>query len=87
MTSAERWTRRLLFGGDHIKFKRLLAAVALAAFCLNTTAYASSGDPNIDHGGSGLESGASGNLWYSGDEGVRVTQLALGRHVRAWALG
>lgn len=40
---------------------------------MNTTAYASSGDPNIDHGGSGLESGKTGNFWYSGDDGVRVT--------------
>ncbi len=45
----------------------------LAAFCLQTTAFASSGDPNIDHGGSGLESGHAENFWHRGDDGVRVT--------------
>lgn len=57
------------------KLIRIIAAALAAVFCFQTVAFASSGDPNIDHGGSGLESGKAGNFWYSGDEGVRETLI------------
>lgn len=56
-----------------IRFKRMLAAFMLAAFCLQTTAFASTGDPNIDNGGGGLKEGSDENNWISGHDGVRVT--------------
>ncbi|MEG0655356.1 MAG: hypothetical protein RR463_09975 [Hydrogenoanaerobacterium sp.] len=36
-------------------------------------ASASDGDPNIDGGGGGTESGTGTNKWIPGDDGVRVT--------------
>lgn len=58
------------------KLIRIIAAALAAVFYFQTVAFASSGDPNIDHGGSGLESGKAGNFWYSGDEGVRITVVS-----------
>lgn len=58
---------------DNIKFKRIIAVIITAFFCLQTTSFASTGDPNIDNGGGGLQSGQTGNFWYSGDDGVRAT--------------
>lgn len=45
----------------------------MAAFCLSSTAFASSGDPNIDNGGGGLKEGSSQNYWSPGNDGVRIT--------------
>ncbi len=45
----------------------------MAVFCLETTAFASSGDPNIDNGGGNLLNGSSSNFWIPGNDGVRVT--------------
>lgn len=55
------------------KIIRLIAAALVAVFCLQTFAFASGGDPNIDNGGGGLKDGSSENFWYGGDDGVRVT--------------
>lgn len=55
------------------KFIRIIAAVMVAIFCLQTVAFADSGDPNIDNGGGGLKDGSSENFWNPGNDGVRVT--------------
>ena len=56
------------------KFIRIIAAVMVAIFCLQTIAFADSGgDPNIDNGGGGLKDGSSENFWNPGNDGVRVT--------------
>lgn len=55
------------------KILRIFAAVMAAIFCLQTAAFAESGDPNIDNGGGGLKEGSSSNFWISGDDGVRIT--------------
>lgn len=54
------------------KIIRLIAAALVAVFCLQTFAFASGGDPNIDNGGGGLKDGSSENFW-NGEDGVRVT--------------
>ena len=40
---------------------------------MQTTAFASTGDPNIDNGGGDLQNGTSQNFWHPGDDGVRIT--------------
>lgn len=56
------------------KIIRIIAAVIVAIFCLQTIAFADSGgDPNIDNGGGGLKDGSSENFWNPGNDGVRVT--------------
>lgn len=55
------------------KILRIFAAVMAAIFCLQTAAFAESGDPNIDNGGGGLKDGSSENFWNPGNDGVRVT--------------
>ncbi len=40
---------------------------------MQTTAFASSGDPNIDNGGGNLLDGSSSNFWNPGNDRVRVT--------------
>ena len=56
------------------KIIRMIAAVMVAVFCLQTVAFADSGgDPNIDNGGGGLQNGSSENFWNPGNDGVRVT--------------
>lgn len=56
------------------KFIRIIAAVMVAIFCLQTVAFADSGgDPNIDNGGGGLKDGSSENFWNPGNDGVRIT--------------
>ena len=42
---------------------------------MQTTAFASTGDPNIDNGGGELQNGTSQNFWHPGDDGVRVTAV------------
>ena len=45
------------------KIIRMVAAVMVAVFCLQTVAFAASGgDPNIDNGGGGLQNGSSENF-------------------------
>ncbi len=56
------------------KIIRIIAAITVAIFCLQTVAFADSGgDPNIDNGGGGLKDGSSKNFWNPGNDGVRVT--------------
>ncbi len=56
------------------KIIKIIAAVMVAIFCLQTVAFADSGgDPNIDNGGGGLKDGSSENFWNPGNDGVRVT--------------
>ena len=56
------------------KIIRIIAAVMVAIFCLQTVVFADSGgDPNIDNGGGGLKDGSSENFWNPGNDGVRVT--------------
>ena len=57
------------------KLIKLIAVVIAAVFYLQITAFASSGDPNIDNGGGDLGSGTSENHWYPGHDGVRVTVI------------
>ena len=57
------------------KFIKIIAVVIAAVFYLQITAFASSGDPNIDNGGGDLGSGTSENHWYPGHDGVRVTVI------------
>ncbi len=45
----------------------------MAIFCLNSVAFASGGDPNIDNGGGSLADGGGQNFWNPGNDGVRVT--------------
>ena len=57
--------------------KKLIASALLALFIglQSVPVYAdgSVGDPNIDSGGGGMQSGTSTNFWYQTDDGVRVT--------------
>ena len=57
--------------------KKLIASALLAVFIGLQSAHVyadgSVGDPNIDNGGGGLQSGTSSNFWYQTDDGVRVT--------------
>jgi len=59
------------------KIKTLIASALLAVTIglQSVPAYAdeSVGDPNIDSGGGGMQSGTSSNFWYQTDDGVRVT--------------
>lgn len=55
------------------KIKSIITAVIAAVICLQSTVYASGGNPNIDNGGGGLGEGSSLNYWNPTDDGVRVT--------------
>ena len=59
------------------RIKKIIASALLAVFIglQSVPVYAdgSVGDPNIENGGGGLQSGTSSNFWYQTDDGVRVT--------------
>jgi|GEM_PF-6713048 len=59
------------------RIKKIIASALLTVFVglQSVPVYAdgSVGDPNIENGGGGLQSGTSSNFWYQTDDGVRVT--------------
>lgn len=58
------------------KLIKMIAAIMVAIFCLQSTVFADSGgDPNIDNGGGNLLDGSKGNFWLPGNDGVRVTLI------------
>ena len=59
------------------RIRKLIASALLAVMIglqsVSVYAEGSVGDPNIDSGGGGMQSGTSTNFWYQTDDGVRVT--------------
>jgi len=56
--------------------KKLISSLLCIVMLLCITplsTFASTGDPNIDHGGGGLGTGTSSDFWNAGNEGVRIT--------------